>query len=95
MTSENQIEELNRTLKSIDKKLDILIILQKRACPKPEIGKEESKVLQLCDRKHSIDDIVNTTGKTENNVNLILSHLRDKGLIRSVEIKGITVYERI
>ena len=38
---------------------------------------------------------VNPEGKTENNVNVILSRLRDKGLIKSVDVKGRTVYERI
>lgn len=93
--SKEQIEELSKTLSSIDKKLDILIILQKRSCPKPQIGKEEAKILQLCDKKHNIDEIVKATGKTENNVNVILSGLRGKGLIRSIEIKGMIVYEEI
>jgi transcription initiation factor IIE alpha subunit len=35
------------------------------------------------------------TGKTQNNINVILSHLRDKGLIRSTEVKDAIVYEKI
>jgi transcription initiation factor IIE alpha subunit len=95
MMSKEQFEELNKSLKSIDGKLEILINLQKRVLPEPTIGKEEKKVLKLCDKKHTIDDIVKETGKTENNVNVILSRLREKGLIRSVETKNNIVYEKI
>ncbi len=63
--------------------------------PKQEIGEEEKKVLELCDRKHTVADIAKETNKTENNVNFILSRLRDKVLIRSIQVKDNTVYERI
>jgi hypothetical protein len=95
MMSKKQFEELLKSLKSIEDKLEIIIKLQKTILPKPSLGKEEKKVLKLCDRKHTIDDIVRETGKTENNVKVILSRLRDKGLIRSVEIKSKLVYEKI
>jgi hypothetical protein len=52
-------------------------------------------VLELCDKKHTISDIAKASGKTENNVKVILTHLKEKAMIRSVEIKGIIVYERI
>jgi hypothetical protein len=93
--NKGQFEELKKSLKGIDEKLEILIILQKRILPAQNVGKEEQKVLDLCDRKHTIDNIVKETGKSENNVNVILSHLRDKGLLRSVEIKDKVVYEKI
>jgi DNA-binding NarL/FixJ family response regulator len=84
-----------KSLKSVDDKLQILINVQKATMPKPVIGKEEQKVLKLCDRKHTVEEIAKETGKTENNVNVILSHLKDKILIKSTEIKGKTVYEKI
>jgi hypothetical protein len=90
-----QLNAIAASLKSIDEKLDILISLQKRALPKPKIGREENKVLQLCDRKHTMADIATATNKTKNNVNFFLSRLRDKGVIRSTEVQGDTVYERI
>jgi DNA-binding transcriptional ArsR family regulator len=43
----------------------------------------------------TVEEIAKGTEKTENNVNVILSRLRDKGLIKSVDIKGRTVYEKI
>jgi hypothetical protein len=95
MMSTEQFKEFSKTLKDIDDKLSILIILQKRVAPKPPIGVEETKVLKLCDKKHTIDNIVKETGKTENNVKVTLSNLRGKGLIRSLEINGIVVYEEI
>jgi hypothetical protein len=93
--SKRQFEELLKSLKNIEDKLETIITLQKTIVPKPSLGKEERKVLKLCDRKHTIDDIVKETEKTENNVGVILSHLRDKALIRSVEIKNRIVYEKI
>lgn len=95
MMSKKQVEELLDSLKNIEDKLETIIRLQKMVLPKPSLGKEEKKVLKLCDRKHTIDDIVKETEKTENNVGVILSHLRDKGLIRSVEIKNKLVYEKM
>jgi biotin operon repressor len=95
MMSKKQVEELLKSLKGIEEKLEILISLHKATMPKPIIGREEKKVLILCDRKHTEEEIAKETGKTENNVNVMLSHLRDKGLIKSVEIKGRTVYEKI
>jgi len=88
-------EEMMRSLKNIEAKLDVLITLQKAIAPKPTIGKEEKKILKLCDRKHSVDDIMKVTGKKEGNVNVILSNLRKKALIRSVKSRGKTTYERI
>jgi transcription initiation factor IIE alpha subunit len=95
MMSKKQFEELLKSLKGIEDKMEILINLQKTILPKPSLGEEEKKVLKLCDRKHTIDDIVRETGKSENNVNVILSRLRDKRLMRSVEIKNRLVYEKI
>jgi len=95
MMSKKQFEELMKSLKSIEDRLEILISVQKATMPKPSVGKEEKKVVKLCDKKHTAEEIAKETGKTENNVNVILSRLRDKGLIKSVEIKGRTVYERI
>jgi len=92
---EKQFETLAASLKSIDEKLDILINLQKRALPKPKITKEEKKVLQLCDKKHTVTDIASATNKTKSNVGFILSQLRDKGVIRSTEVQGNIVYEKI
>jgi hypothetical protein len=93
--SDQQNKQIIKLLKSIDDKLDVLINIQKKSMPKQEIGQEEKKVLELCDRKHTIADIANETNKTENNVNFILSRLRDKVLIKSVQVNDNTVYERI
>ncbi len=95
MNSHEQPEQVIKLLKSIDDKMDILITLQRRNSSKQVIGKEEKKVLKLCDKKHTIMDIAKETNKTENNVKVILSHLKDKALIRSIEVKGNVVYERI
>jgi len=88
-------KEMMRSLKNIEAKLDILITLQKAIAPKPSIGEEEKKILRLCDKKHTIDDIVQETGKTESNVKVVLYNLRKKALIRSIKSKGKTVFERI
>jgi hypothetical protein len=95
LMNKQQVEMLFKKLDDINEKLETLIILQKRAAPKPEVGAEEAKILKFCDKKHTIDDIVKETGKTENNVKVALSRLRSKGLIRSVDIKGIIVYDEV
>ena len=95
MMSKEQINKLLKSLKSIEAKLDILIALQKAVSPKPKVSKEERKILKLCNRKHTIKDIMKETGKTETNVNKTLSMLRKKALIKSVKLKGKLVYERI
>lgn len=83
------------SLKRIEKKLDLLASFAKLAVHKPKVGKEEAKVLILCDRKHSAKEIAEKIGKTENNVNVILTHLKDKNLIESLEIDDKTAYQRI
>ena len=90
-----QFDELMKSLKGIEDRLEMIIRVQKVTMPKPSIGKEEKKVLKLCDKKHTIEEIAKETGKKENNVKVILTHLRNKLLVKSVEIKGRTVYERI
>jgi len=90
-----QFDEVMKSLKGIEDRLEILISVQKATMPKPSIGKEERKVLKLCDKKHTVEEIAKETGKTENNVKVILSRLRDKILVKSVETKGRMVYERI
>lgn len=93
--SSKQIKELTDLLRSIDDKLDTLVNFQRTLMPKPRLGKEEKKVLKLCDRKNTIAEIAIKTGKTSNNVNFLLTQLRRKGVIRSLKVKGRTVYEKI
>lgn len=95
MMSKEQFKKLMRSLKSIESKLDVLVRLQKASMPKPKIGEEEKKIRKLCDRKHTIDDMMKETMKTRTNVQSILTNLRKKGLIRSVKLKDKLVYERI
>lgn len=84
-----------KSLKSIESKLDILVKLQKASMPKSKITPAEDQILKLCDKKHDIQDMMKQTGKTETNVNYLLSQLRKKVLIRSVKVKDKLVYERI
>jgi len=93
--SKKQFDRLLKSLESIESKLETLIILQKAVMPKPKLGAEQKKILELCDKKHTIEDIVKETGKTKGNVKSVLSKLRKKGLIRSVKLKDKVVYERI
>ena len=95
MMSKDQFRKLMKSLKSIETKLDILVRLQRASMPKPRITPEEKKILRLCDKKHTIKDMMKETGKTETNVNKLLSLLRKKGCIRSVRLKDKVVYERI
>jgi len=95
MVTEKQFNKMIKSLKSINSKLDILIRLQRANMPKPTVGEEEKKILKLCDRKHTIEDIMKETKKKRHNVEVVLSNLRKKVLIGSVRREGKTVYERI
>jgi len=93
--SRKQFDQLLKSLRSIENKLETLVILQKAVMPKQKLGSEQNKILKLCDKKHTVEDMVKETGKTKSNVKSILSILRKKGLIRSVKLKDKVVYERI
>jgi len=95
MVTKEQFNKLMKSLKSIESKLDVLVRLQRASMPKPKIGEEEKKILKLCDKKHSIDDIVKETKKTRNSVKVTLTRLKKKALVRSVKVKDKLVYERI
>ena len=94
MTKE-QVDELLKSLKNIEGKLDILVSLQKVNTPMPKIGKEEEKILKLCDKKHSIAEMMQETGKKEGTINATLNHLKNKGLIQPIRLADKVVYERI
>jgi len=90
-----QFKELMKSLKNIELKMDMLVKLLKVSAPKPKVTLEERKILRLCDKKHTIDDMMKETGKTRTNVRATLTHLRNKGLIESIKIEGKLVYRRI
>lgn len=90
-----QFEELKNLLERIDTKLDLMVKTLRSSMPEPTLTREEKKILKLCNKKHTIDDIVQKTGKTKNSIDIILSHLRNKALMKSVRIKDKLVYGRI
>ena len=89
------LEELVKSVKNIESKLDILVNLQIASSPKPKIGKEEQKILKLCDKKHTIADMMQITKKKEGTIKSTLNHLKLKTLIRTIVVEGKTVYERV
>lgn len=95
MATKEQTDKLLKSLKRIESKLDMIVRLQKATMPKPSITPAEKDVLKLCDKKHTIQDMVTKTGKTETNVNRMLSNLRKKVLIKSIKINDKIVYKRI
>jgi hypothetical protein len=90
-----QFDEIMGVLKGMSKQIDVLIRITKSSAPAPNIPPEEEKVLRLCDKKHTIKDIVHKTGKTETTVKSMLSHLRSKGLIQSTKSKDKLVYKKV
>jgi len=93
--NKDQFRKFMKSLKSIESKLDLLVRLQKASMPKPKITPAEKQILRLCDRQHTVDDIMKETKKTKTNVETLLSNLRKKALIKSVRLKDKVVYERI
>ncbi len=92
---QEHFKELMNLLKKIEAKFDLLIRLTKTAAPPPKITNEERKILNLCNQKHSIDAMIEKTGKTRNNVRVILTSLRNKGMIKTTTVKGKRVYRRV
>lgn len=92
---DSQFKNLINAIKRLENKLDILISLQKLSIKRPEVSGEEKTILKLCNGKHTIQDMVNKTNKTTNNVRVTLAHLKKKGLLKSTKIKNRLVYVRI
>lgn len=72
-----------------------MLSLQKASTPVPKIGEEEEKILKLCDKKHTIADMIQETQKKEGTINATLNHLKAKGMIQTVKVDDKIVYERI
>ncbi len=57
-------------------------------------GSIEEKVYQLCDGENTTQDIATKMGKDTGNIRKVLSKLRQKGLVKAVEIDDKKVHER-
>jgi len=79
----NQNSEIIKLLKNIDDKLDTLIILTRLITPKQKPTAEEKKILELCNRKNTVSDMIQKTQKKRNTIEVALSSLRSKDLIKS------------
>lgn len=78
-----------KTLEKLEEIVDRLNVLIELSVPplKTEgLGKAEAKVLELCDMKHTANDMMKKLKKTRNMIDFTLHKLRDKGLIRSIRI---------
>ena len=95
MATKEQTDKLLRSLKRIESKLDVLVRLQKANMPKQKPTPAEKEILKFCDMKHTQQDIVKETGKTEGNVSFLLTQLRKKVLIKSVKMNKKIVYKRL
>jgi DNA-binding transcriptional ArsR family regulator len=93
--SREQFDELIKLLKKIDNSLDTLVSFQRLSAPKATTGDEQKKILDLCDKKHTIREMAQETGKKEGTIKPTLKVLKEKGLIKSMRIGKKTVYERI
>jgi DNA-binding CsgD family transcriptional regulator len=87
MATKEQTDKLLKSLKRIESKLDVLVRLQKATMPKQKATPAENEILKLCNKKHTIQDMVTKTGKSEGNVKFLLAQLRKKVLIKSIRIK--------
>lgn len=88
-------DEILGSLKNIEKKLDVLIKIQKSMAPKPKISSEEKKILDFCNSKNTINEIAEHTKKTKKSIERILARLRNKGIIQSIKTKGKVVYSKV
>ena len=90
-----QFKELIGILKQVEKKLDVLIAIEKAGSPKPKITDEEKKILKLCNSKNSMADMMTKTKKSKTNVAFLLSSLKSKGLIKPTTVKNKLAYTKI
>lgn len=95
MNDLEQNNEILKSLKNIEKKLDVLIKIQKSMAPEPKIRLDEKKILKFCNSKYTINEIVDKTKKTKGSVEVVLSKLRSRGIIKSIKIKGKIVYSKV
>ena len=91
----NQFQDLINVLKSMDKKLNILIAIQKASSPTPKLPPIEEEILKLCNSKNTIKDMMEKAEKNKNQIEITLSRLRSKGMIKSVTVKEKLVYKKI
>lgn len=86
-------DRLNR----IVERLDVLISLSLPRFKKESYDFSGVKidVLELCDYEHTVNDMVKELNKSTNQINVTLSWLRSRGLMKSVEKGGKTYYIRV
>ena len=72
-----------------------MIKIQRSIEPKPKLDADERKVLKYYNSKYTISKIVEQTKKTKDSVEVALSRLRSKGMIKSVRVKGKLVYSKV
>jgi len=93
--NEKQFKQILKILKDIDAKLSILISLHKATIKPPKLGKEAKAILKLCNGKNSVEGMITITKKKRNTIEVALTQLRKKGLIRTANFKNKTVYVKI
>lgn len=86
MMNKKQFDELLKQLKKMENKLDTLITVSRLSAPKQITTDEEKKILKFCNKKSTVVDIMRETKKTRNAVDILLSNLRSKGIIKSMTL---------
>jgi len=95
LLEDKQFKQLIKTLRGIDGKLSVLISFQKSSRKPPALSKEQKAILKLCNGKNSVKDMAKITNKTPHSIEIILSRIRKKGIIKSTTINKKTVYVKI
>jgi len=93
--NDDKLNQILKTLKDINNKLSILISLQKSLMESPKLGEEVKAILKLCNGKNSVEDMIKISKKNRNTIEVALSYLRKKAIIRSTKFKNKTVYVKI
>lgn len=87
----------NELLNHIVGRLDVLISLNLPPFKKENYAFSGVKlaVIELCDYEHTAKDMVKELKKSRNQIDVTLSWLRSRGLVRSVAKAGKTYYVRV
>lgn len=87
-------------LEKLDQIVEHLGLLINLSIPPPDAQKSglsgtERQVFELCDMKHTTDNIAHKLNKNKHNIEVTLTNLRKKGIVQSVKIGKKAYHVRV
>jgi hypothetical protein len=92
-TEREHLQRLDSIIQRLDVMIGLLIPPSKSSTVK--LGKLEQAVYSLCDMQHTRRDMAASLNKTLNLIDVTLNGLKNKGLVKPIEIEDRTCYIRL